>query len=511
MRTPAQLGLQPIGNHIPDPGVLADVVFVHGLTGDAKGTWGTEPYWPEVLANQHPNARVWSYGHKAPMFNLSDANGVKKELQDTSTQLLSALTRHDVGKKPLVFITHSLGGLIVKAAIRQDQNSPVGRPTYRQGTRAVVFIATPHSGSSLANFAKFFPETVSVAADVLTTLFGWVPGVGYAAKEVVRESKLVDQLVKNTALLRELAQWYRDWAQHYDVMTKAYFETSRYKKVALVVDPSSADPGVPLCTLEAVDDADHSTIAKPKVGDPVYTGVDRIVSDVEAMAKAGKANPIFQEHTTIQEALSATLSCQPKFKRIPVPLPKSFDDIPAEGDVRIDFLKQFTHRLESKCKKGMINLSVIEEQEAEESNFEIDRLVLRVWLEYKAKQYFSEMRDRIHYKISDYNPTSKENQSLNPLYHSVRILDKAVLEALPDLLDELYDAKAKIIKRRESQKGKMEKNLMADGDGKTRRLLSKIISELDAMKSAKVEFNARSGTEPEYDGGKIVADSNGKD
>jgi|SRR6185437_15124659 len=346
MRTHGQLGLQSIGNHVKNP--LVDVVFVHGLTGNARDTWGSDTFWPESLADQHPSARIWSYGHKAPMFDLSDADGVNKELQDTSTQLLSALKDRDVGKRPLIFVTHSLGGLVVKAAIRQDQVSPICRPSYRKGTRAIVFIATPHSGSSLANFARFFPKLVRVAGELLTALYG-LPLVGTLAKTVFQESKLVDQLVKNTASLRELAQWYRDWAQQYDVMTKAYFETNRYKKLALVVDPSSADPGVPGCALEAVDDADHSTIAKPKMGDPVYIGVDQIVSRAEDMAKAGKANPLFQEHATIQEALSDTLGCQPKFKRIPVPLPKSFDDIPAEDDVRIDFLKKFTHRLESEC------------------------------------------------------------------------------------------------------------------------------------------------------------------
>ncbi|HWF62837.1 MAG TPA: hypothetical protein VN666_21370 [Nitrospira sp.] len=150
----------------------------------------------------------------------------------------------------------------------------------------------------------------------------------------------------------------------------------------------------------------------------------------------------------------------------------------------------------------MIKLSLIEEQEAQKSNFEIDRLVLRVWLEHKAKRYFSEMRDRIHDKINDYNPTSNKSPSLNPLYHSIRILDKAVLEPLSDLTIELCEAKEKIIKRRESQRGMVEKNLMADGNGKTRRMLSKIISELEAMNEAKRLFNARPGAEPQYDGAK---------
>lgn len=498
MDNSGDLGLQPVGHHSEKP--LVDVVFVHGLGGNAKGTWGIQPFWPELLAKNHTEARVWSYGHNAPLFNLSDESGAKKELQDTSTQLLAALNDKGLGTKvPLVFVAHSLGGLIVKAALRQDQHSKIGRPDHRYGTRAVVFIATPHSGSSLANFSAVFPKVVRATVSLVTTLLGWLPILGPPIEAFLQRSKLVAQLERDAAPLRELAIWYRAWAQQYDVMTKAYFETRHYRRV-MVVEPSSADPGVSGCAPVPVDKADHVTIAKvTETSDPVYRGVDYVVSKTVSMAKAGTATSVFEEAEFFQEALNSTRGSNPKFEAIHIPLDKQLEKIPRENNVRIEFITGLIDRLRTKCRTGMLKLSAVEEGAARDSQYAIDRLVLYVWLEHKLWLVFSEICERIRSEVSAFKPESNESLSLIPLNRSVRSLDGAILEDLPKLREDLLEARRKILARREREAG-IQEDYKTDGNGSTRRLLSKILHEFRAISSARDEFRNRKGSEPFYDG-----------
>ncbi|MFN9055660.1 MAG: hypothetical protein ACK5W5_01615, partial [Cyanobacteriota bacterium] len=87
------------------------------------------------------------------------------------------------GSRPVVFIAHSLGGLLVKSVLRLAAESPDAPERRRvvEQTRAVMFVATPHQGSSLATLAtaiKVYLPSVSVrdlrANDAhLNALFLW--------------------------------------------------------------------------------------------------------------------------------------------------------------------------------------------------------------------------------------------------------------------------------------------------------------------------------------------------
>jgi hypothetical protein len=47
---------------------LGDVIFIHGLDGDQRGTWTssdpTRSYWPLMLSEELPRIRVFSLGYK---------------------------------------------------------------------------------------------------------------------------------------------------------------------------------------------------------------------------------------------------------------------------------------------------------------------------------------------------------------------------------------------------------------------------------------------------------------
>ncbi|KAJ4966057.1 hypothetical protein NE237_017906 [Protea cynaroides] len=149
---------------------LLDVVFVHGLRGGPFKTWrmaedkcsttksglvenidleaGKEgTFWPgEWLSVDFPHARLLSVKYKT---NLTQWSGATLPLQEVSSLLLKKLTAAGIGSRPVVFVTHSMGGLVVKQMLYQAREDNLNK--FINNTIGVVFYSCPHFGSKLAD------------------------------------------------------------------------------------------------------------------------------------------------------------------------------------------------------------------------------------------------------------------------------------------------------------------------------------------------------------------------
>jgi hypothetical protein len=133
--------------------------LVHGLLGNCYTTWkhAESTFWPDLLGSRFPSARVVSYGYDASVAKFSRLwEGVDKSgLEDYGKDLANAV--HTRGKRgvPLYFIGHSLGGLVVKAALLEciaAGTASLG-PVAEQ-TSGILFMATPHEGAALSRWAQ---------------------------------------------------------------------------------------------------------------------------------------------------------------------------------------------------------------------------------------------------------------------------------------------------------------------------------------------------------------------
>jgi len=95
---------------------LSSIVAVHGLGGDKYNTWEADgKVWlKEFLPAKVPNTRIMTYGYDSVVaFSSSVA-----KIEDFATDLLSRLNdeRGTTQEKarPIIFICHSLGGIVVK-------------------------------------------------------------------------------------------------------------------------------------------------------------------------------------------------------------------------------------------------------------------------------------------------------------------------------------------------------------------------------------------------------------
>ncbi len=248
------VGLNKISDDTSD--YQGDVVFVHGLGGDAVTTWesqhnkNSQNSWLYWLDQDIPGICVWSLGYEAEAFSWK---GSTMPLYDRATNFLATLDADGIGSRPLFFVTHSLGGLVVKQMLRNAIESGNSEwQTIAEKTQGIVFISTPHSGSDLASWLKYL-------GGILTTVS-------------------VSDLEAHASHLRSLNNWYRNHDQFGDLPLKVYCEKKQTKGI-LVVNETSADPGIRGFIPIPMDD-DHISICKPPSRDAlVYKGVKKFVEE----------------------------------------------------------------------------------------------------------------------------------------------------------------------------------------------------------------------------------------
>ena len=138
-----------------------DICFVHGLTGNRDSTWtadGQSTPWPKALLPPNlTKARILTWGYDAYIVRKSVASS--NRLIDHVMNLLNDLTTNrtccNASTRPLIFVAHSLGGLICKEAILLSRNNP--EPHLRaifDHTKGIIFMGTPHKGAWMADWAR---------------------------------------------------------------------------------------------------------------------------------------------------------------------------------------------------------------------------------------------------------------------------------------------------------------------------------------------------------------------
>lgn len=291
--------LHPIGVHRAD--AMADVVFVHGLDGTWRGTWTADgasegDCWLEWLAAERPQVQVWSLQYSSAS---SAWRGRGMDVLSAATSLLDRLPQSGIGTRPIIFVTHSLGGLVAKQILRSaNESNNVSWKNIAENTRGISFLATPHSGAPLAKKL--------IVLEQLLGPIGWL----------LRRQRTIDDLVAHSPQLLALNSWYRDHSVARGLANIAYREDVPMGGV-MVVSETSADPGLP--NVRAIPIArDHVTICKPAdKDDQVYVGVRKFVDDCLRAEIAPSP----------QVVAPATPPPSPSVTPVPAPVPASLPPV----------------------------------------------------------------------------------------------------------------------------------------------------------------------------------------
>ena len=274
-----------------------NIVFVHGLGGGAFSTWNSGDdselgFWPSALAHDHPSSSVWTLHYTARILEWNPfARSRTIDILDKSGWFLDQLVRNKINENPIVFVSHSLGGVLVKQALQFSQSfGPTEWRSIWEQTQAVIFLATPHVGSRFADFGIALAQGIR--------------GTYRLAYPFLRPSPALRHLEKNKPTLRYLRDWYRDQAPAQGIDTIAYAE-GRPLSGAMVVDIESANPQVPNCATPLLSDQDHISIAKPRRrADTVYSRVDECITELEESVRLGRVHSYAARPALDREAMT---------------------------------------------------------------------------------------------------------------------------------------------------------------------------------------------------------------
>jgi hypothetical protein len=202
-----------------DPSDAAiDICFIHGLTGDREKTWtadGQSTPWPKKLLPPKLNqARILTYGYDAYIIRKSVASS--NRLIDYAADLLADLTSDrdscHATSRPLIFVAHSLGGLICKKSILLSRNNP---EIHLQGVfnalKGVIFLGTPHKGAWIADWAKIpasamgcLKSTNTKLLDILHTRSELLESIQIDFVHMVRQLREQGRSLEITCFFEEL-------------------------------------------------------------------------------------------------------------------------------------------------------------------------------------------------------------------------------------------------------------------------------------------------------------------
>ncbi|KFX98351.1 hypothetical protein O988_04393 [Pseudogymnoascus sp. VKM F-3808] len=154
---------------VPLDKAQVDIVFVHGLTGHREGTWTAggqdEPWFKSLLPKDLPTARIMTYGYDANVANfigVAGQNTVREHARNLVNEL--AARRRNAAGRPIIFVAHSLGGLVCQDAllicINPDEEA---QSDILSSTCGIAFLGTPHAGSDLEKFAVALANIVSLS------------------------------------------------------------------------------------------------------------------------------------------------------------------------------------------------------------------------------------------------------------------------------------------------------------------------------------------------------------
>ncbi|KXH67436.1 ankyrin repeat protein [Colletotrichum salicis] len=275
-------GIKVLVSQPADRTGCVDIVAIHGLNGHREETWTDSRTGVEWLSDSSclpkdmPTARVLTFGYNSKTYFSRSESDIPDFASDLLYALKAQRTSEEERQRRIVFICHSLGGLVFKQSqaviMAHEQDRHYSCILYH--IHGVVFFGTPHRGSSLATW------------DEIGTLIVKASTLGYSTN-----SKLSNNLKVDSKFLKRISESFATRGEEFEV--RSFYETVRMKGLnCKVVEKESATLNWPK-ELRIASNANHSDICKfPSPEDSRYKLASQAIREAAGDLASGTDVPM---------------------------------------------------------------------------------------------------------------------------------------------------------------------------------------------------------------------------
>ena len=205
------IGLTPL--HDPQDANV-DFIAITGLGGHALGSFkdehdGSTVWLRDFAPEDLPRARIITYGYDTRVIGSDSTQSIESLAQVFLDSVKVFRTATDTQTRPIVFLGHSLGGIVLKEALAQSwriKQDDMGLYNVFLSTRGLVLMGVPNLGLEHLQFK---------------TAVAGQPNAQFVAELLKRDGK-------PSSFLRRLAQDFsrlcKDWPS---LQIKTFYETER--------------------------------------------------------------------------------------------------------------------------------------------------------------------------------------------------------------------------------------------------------------------------------------------
>ncbi|KAF8530037.1 hypothetical protein BU17DRAFT_35995 [Hysterangium stoloniferum] len=269
---------------VPGDDPLVDIIAIHGLNGHYIRTWEHESgvmWLKDLLPKDISRARVLTYGYDA------DINPQKsyQTIHDHAETFLAKLVnwrKETKTSRPIIFIVHDLGGIILIIGLGQadaaNATHLIDHKSIVLSTYGIISLGTPYQGINTR-------PRYRADASFLGRLWDWIHSYFVSTPN----APLVKEVKPNSPTLQEALSRYKAISQQF--RTIFYYENhavilSGSSEIILVERASAAIPGQLDCQTIGLN-KDHHGMAKFKSDEDddfqtTYLSLKRMSSDARS-------------------------------------------------------------------------------------------------------------------------------------------------------------------------------------------------------------------------------------
>ncbi|RYN49977.1 hypothetical protein AA0118_g11220 [Alternaria tenuissima] len=220
---------------------IVDIVAIHGLNGHPLRTWTTNQTgkcWlmdKDLLPSNLTQARILSFGYNAAVtafLGKTSSDRIMQHAQTLIAELVADRELEDAVQRPIIFLCHSLGGIIAKRALAYSASRTSKSVQHLHSifvsTYGILFLGTPHNGSSKAGLASVGSRMISAFAP---------------SRVLDTDSQLADALCQGSEVLQNVTDMFAPLMKNFRI----YFfweqeKTNLGSTLDYIVEENSAAP-----------------------------------------------------------------------------------------------------------------------------------------------------------------------------------------------------------------------------------------------------------------------------